>query len=56
MLMKILDESVSGGEMTILDAKNIAYRALFDNSNVIYNLRLQFAPLEPGMPHFTFFA
>jgi hypothetical protein len=48
--MKILDESVSRGEMTISDAKNIAYRALFENSNVIYDLGLQYKRLEPGMP------
>jgi len=50
MLIKLLNASVTRGEMTIADAKNIAYRAFFENSNVIYNLRLQYRPLEPGIP------
>jgi hypothetical protein len=48
--MKILGESISRGEMTLSDAKDIARRALFENSNKLYNLELQLKPFETGTP------
>jgi hypothetical protein len=42
--MKILGESVSRGELKLSDAKVIAQEALFDNSNLLYNLKLELKP------------
>jgi hypothetical protein len=45
---KILGDSVARGELTISDAKGIARKALFDNSNVLYDLKLKWKPVEGG--------
>jgi hypothetical protein len=45
----ILWESVSRGELTLSDAKDIARKALFDNSNELYSLGLEMKPLNPGI-------
>jgi hypothetical protein len=52
-LTQILDESVSRGEMALSDAKDIARKALFSNSNTLYNLKLKLRLSEPGPPLLT---
>jgi hypothetical protein len=39
--------------MTLSDAKDIARKALFSNSNTLYNLNLELKLAEPGPPLLT---
>jgi hypothetical protein len=44
-----LGQNITRGELTIEDAKAIARKALFDNSNTLYMLNLQYTPLPTAL-------